>query len=88
MVLLLHKNCGLMILRYRAGKTLSKRASATFHSKGVCSSMYTGLFTYYGPPQYLSLFSSWMPKSKKNPFFTNFHFALVKVFVGLLQTQF
>ena len=30
----------------------------------------------------------WRLKSKKFLFFTNFHFALVKKFVGLLRTQF
>ena len=37
---------------------------------GVCSPMYTGLFIFYGPSQYLSSFPSNWPKSRN--FFTNF----------------
>ena len=40
------------------------------------------------PSRYLSSFSSWRPKTKKFPFFTNLRDALVKKFVGLLRTQF
>ena len=40
------------------------------------------------PSRYLFSFSTWRPKTKKFPFFTNFHVALVKKTVGLLQTQF
>ena len=44
--------------------------AANFRPKGVCSPIYTGLFTYYGPSQYLSSFPSNGPKSKKIPFFS------------------
>ena len=40
------------------------------------------------PSRYLFSFSSWRPKTKKFPFFTNFHGHLQKKFVGLLRTQF
>ena len=47
--------------------------AANFRPKGVCSPIYTGLFTFYGPSQYLSSFPSNGPKSKKIPvFFTDF----------------
>ena len=46
--------------------------AANFRPKGVCSPMYTRLFTFYGPSQYLSSFPSWWPKSKKIAFFTHF----------------
>ena len=50
--------------------------------------MYTGLFTFYGPSRYPSSFSSWRPKSKKFPFYTNFHFPLVKNFVACYRFNF
>ena len=40
------------------------------------------------PSRYLFSFSRWRPKTKKFPFFTNFHGHLQKKFVGLLRTQF
>ena len=46
-----------------------KGPAATFRPKGVCSPMYTSLFIFYGPSQYLSSFSSNYPKSKKSNFF-------------------
>ena len=39
-------------------------------------------------PQFSKLSLAWRLKSKKFSFFTNFHFPLVKKFVGLLRTQF
>ena len=56
--------------------------------KNVCSPMYTGLFTFYSPSHYPSSLSSWRPKSKKFPFFTNFHFPLVKNFVACYRFNF
>ena len=61
------------ISQLQAGKTLSKRARSHFLPKGVCSPMYFSIFTFYGPPQYLSWFSSWRPKRRKFQFFTNLH---------------
>ena len=71
-------NMALQNVIFRQAKHCQKGPAATFRPKGVCSSMYTGLFTFYSLPQYLSSFSSWTPKSKKFPFFTNFHCHLQK----------
>ena len=49
----------------RATKTRSKLPHSHFRPKGVCSPMYTRLFTSYGPSQYLSSFPNWRQKSKK-----------------------
>ena len=65
-----------------------KGPAATFRPKGVCSPMCTGLFTFYSPSHYPSSLSSWRPKSKKFPFFTNFHFPLVKNFVACYRFNF
>ena len=73
------------ISQFRAGKTRSK---STFRRKGVCSPMYNGLFTFYGPSQYLSSFSSWRLKRKKFPFFTKFYFNSISKKISLLRPQF
>ena len=54
--------------RLRATKTRSKLPHSHFRPKGVCSPMYTRLFTSYGPSQYLSSFPNWRQKSKKISF--------------------
>ena len=46
--------------------------AATFRQKGVWFPMHIDHLTFYGPSQYLSSFLSNRPKSKKNPFFTDF----------------
>ena len=55
------------LTRLWATKTRSKLPHSHFCPKGVCSPMYTRLFTSYGPSQYLSSFPNWRQK-----FFTNF----------------
>ena len=50
--------------RLRATKTGSKLPH-NFWTQGICSPMYTGLFTYYGPSQYLFSFTSNRQKSKQ-----------------------
>ena len=74
--------------KFGQGKHSEKDLASTFRPKGVCSPMYTGLFTFYDPSQYLSSFSSPRLKSKKIPFFTKFHCHFRKICFGLLRTQF
>ena len=81
MARLISENCGcvcdsntaLFLLaspNFGQAKHCQKGARRHIPPKGVCSLMYTGLFTFYGPSQYLSSFSRWRLKSKKNSIFT------------------
>ena len=76
------------ISQLRAGKTRSKRPRSHWLSTVHLLPYMWASFYPLDPSRYLSSFSSWRPKTKKFPFFTNFHFALVKKIVGLLRTQF
>ena len=71
-----------------AGKTRSKQPRSHWLSTAHLLPYMWASFYPLDPYRYLSSFSSWRPKTKKFPFFTNFHFALVKKIVGLLLTQF
>ena len=66
------------ISQLRAGKTRSKRPRSHCLSTVHLLPYMWASFCSLDPSRYLSSFSSWRPKNKKNPFFTNFHFLLVK----------
>ena len=53
----------------RETKTWSKLPCSQLSPRGICSPIYTGLFTFYGPFQYIFSFPSNGPKSKKILFF-------------------
>ena len=76
------------ISQLRAGKTRSKRPRSHWLSTMHLLPYMWASFYPLDPSRYLFSFSSWRPKTKKFPFFTNFHVAFVKKTVGLLQTQF
>ena len=76
------------ISQLRAGKTRSKRPRSHCLSTVHLLPYMWASFYPLDPSRYLSSFPSWRPKTKKFPFFTNLHVALVKKFIGLLRTQF
>ena len=76
------------ISQLRAGKTRSKRPRSHWLSTVHLLPYMWASFYPLDPSRYLSSISSWRPKTKKFPFFTNFHGHLQKKFVGLLRTQF
>ena len=76
------------ISQLQAGKTLSKRPCSHFLSTGHLLPYMWASFYPLDPSRYLSSFSSWRPKSKKIPFFTNLRCSTRLFLAGLLQTQF
>ena len=68
-----------------AGKTRSKRPHSHCLSTGHLLANMWASFHPLDPSLYLSSFSSWRPKSKKFPFFTNFHSPLVTGFFWLCR---
>ena len=76
------------ISQLRAGKTRSKRPRSHWLSTVHLLPYMWASFYPLDPSRYLSSISSWRPKTKKIPFFTNLRVPLVKKFVGLLRTQF
>ena len=66
------------ISQLRAGKTRSKQPRSHCLSTVHLLPYMWASFYPLDSSRYLSSFPSWRPKTKKFPFFTNFHFTLVK----------
>ena len=73
---------------FRRPKHAQNCPAPNFRPIDVCSPMYTGLFTFDGPSQYLSSFPNNRPKSKKNPFLTDFLVHPQKKSMGLVYDWF
>ena len=97
------QNCGLIIFRNTALFLLATRdlpaspnfgqakhgqngPAAIFCQQGICCPICKHHFTRWTHPDISLRFRP--GNSKKFPFFTKFHFNLVKKFIGLLRTQF
>ena len=76
------------ISKLQAGKRRSKKPRSQFFAQKASVPLHNPAFPLFAPSQYLSSFSSYRPKSIKDKFFTSFRVALVKLFVGLLRSQF